>query len=91
MRSLKSLPDLQSLEAALERLDDPTLKNSPFFMAVGFHKPHTPFKIPREFYEAFKNTTFDIDSGNLEYPKVAYEPCMDVRHREDWLHFNLGC
>ena len=43
-----TLPDLESTEEAVRllksRADD---DDSPFFLAVGFHKPHIPFRIPQ--------------------------------------------
>jgi len=41
----KTLPDIQTLAAVTEKLTN--LTKEPFFMAVGFHKPHIPFKIPK--------------------------------------------
>ncbi|XP_049863269.1 iduronate 2-sulfatase isoform X4 [Schistocerca gregaria] len=43
----KSLPDLQSLEAAKKFLREK--REEPFLLAVGFHKPHIPLKFPREY------------------------------------------
>lgn len=46
-----SLPDLQSLNAALDFLKyrKQITNNRPFFLAVGFHKPHVPLKYPVEY------------------------------------------
>lgn len=43
-----TLPDLQSLEEALTFLkhSNDIAGKMPFFLAVGFHKPHIPFKFP---------------------------------------------
>lgn len=47
----ETLPDLESLNAAVyflknaEKITD----GSPYFLAVGFHKPHIPFKFPMEY------------------------------------------
>lgn len=39
-----TLPDLESLNAALDFLNSPPAL--PYFLAVGFHKPHIPLKFP---------------------------------------------
>lgn len=60
----KTLPDIQSTEFALkwlkQRAEDVNCsqdgsvetcddRKKPFFLAVGFHKPHIPLKFPMEF------------------------------------------
>lgn len=42
------LPDLESLNAALEfiRRSDEITNGLPYFLAVGFSKPHVPFRFP---------------------------------------------
>lgn len=50
-----SLPDLQSLEEATKFLH--AQSNStllPFFLAVGFHKPHVPLKYPTKYRGKYK-------------------------------------
>lgn len=42
-----TLPDIQSKNRAVRFLKE-IAKTTPFFLAVGFHKPHVPYKIPRE-------------------------------------------
>lgn len=44
----RTLPDLESLEKASTFLKykENITNNQPFFLAVGFHKPHIPFKFP---------------------------------------------
>lgn len=47
----QTLPDLESLREAEKYLQNhvqDTLEE-PFFMAVGFHKPHIPLKFPQEY------------------------------------------
>ena len=48
-----TLPDLESTAEAVRLLqahgddDDDDSSSAPFFLAVGFHKPHIPFRIPQ--------------------------------------------
>lgn len=42
-----TLPDLESTEEAIRLLKSQALQTKPFFLAVGFHKPHIPFRIPQ--------------------------------------------
>ena len=46
-----TLPDLESLRAALDFLKyrKEIAGDKPYFLAVGFHKPHIPFKFPVEY------------------------------------------
>ena len=46
------LPDDQIAESAIKYLDKLTGKQ-PFFVAVGFHKPHLPFVFPAEFIQHY--------------------------------------
>lgn len=50
-----TLPDLQSLDAAQEFLKyhGNITNNSSFFLAVGFHKPHIPFKFPAKYLSKY--------------------------------------
>jgi arylsulfatase A-like enzyme len=45
---------LQAVEALGE------LKDKPFFLAVGFHKPHLPFIAPKKYWDLFKPSDFAL-------------------------------
>lgn len=41
-----TLPDLETLNEAVRFLKSRKTYDKPYFLAVGFHKPHVPFKFP---------------------------------------------
>lgn len=45
-------PDGVSADRALEELN--RLKDRPFFLAVGFHKPHLPFTAPKKYWDMYR-------------------------------------
>jgi arylsulfatase A-like enzyme len=47
----EDLPDYKSVTYALEKLAAPQEK--PFFLALGFHKPHMPFSVPKKYFDKF--------------------------------------
>ena len=104
-----TLPDIQSTDYALEILknlsqshsdpsdhDVPHSKGTPqppFFLAVGYHKPHIPFKYPQEFRELYPLESIDIPPDidlPAKLPPVAWEPWSDVREREDIIALNVS-
>ncbi|XP_075899537.1 iduronate 2-sulfatase [Nelusetta ayraudi] len=89
-----TLPDMESTDEAIALLKRQAHRDAgPFFLAVGFHKPHIPFRIPQEFlslYPLDKMTLApdpDVPSG---LPPVAYNPWTDVRKREDVQRLNVS-
>lgn len=50
----KTLPDLESLDYAIDILEDKALKKQPIFLAVGLQKPHIPLKFPKEFLSTYQ-------------------------------------
>lgn len=48
-----TLPDIQCADFAVEFLKNMTTEEKPFFLGVGFQKPHIPLKYPQEFLGVF--------------------------------------
>lgn len=44
---LSTLPDIENTEEGIRLLKSMKKSESPFFLAVGYYKPHIPFRIPQ--------------------------------------------
>ncbi|XP_034037680.1 iduronate 2-sulfatase [Thalassophryne amazonica] len=88
-----TLPDLESTEEAVRILKSRTHNDTPFFLAVGFHKPHIPFRIPQEYlslYSIEQMTLVPDPDVPKRLPPVAYNPWTDVRKRDDVQKLNIS-
>nr|KAG5709285.1 hypothetical protein BaRGS_018037 [Batillaria attramentaria] len=74
-----SLEDIQNTDFAISFLQNRSEDLKPFFLGLGFHKPHLPFKYPQEYLswqlgehnEWCKFTNFDIAT---RIPMFVYVP-----------------
>ncbi|XP_007507328.1 iduronate 2-sulfatase [Monodelphis domestica] len=88
-----TLPDKQSTEEAIRLLEKMKRVDDLFFLAVGYHKPHIPFRYPKEFQKLYplENITLAPDPHiPFGLPPVAYNPWMDIREREDVQALNIS-
>ncbi|KAJ8676214.1 hypothetical protein QAD02_012000 [Eretmocerus hayati] len=87
-----TLPDIETLEAAKRFLNEDNKR--PFFLAVGFQKPHIPLKYPKQFLKFHPLHKFSVPS-NYKWPEnissVAYNPWTDLRRRKDVVELGLKC
>ena len=69
----KTIPLWQALDVADDALWDGQIANktvevlaqsqsTPFFLCVGFHKPHLPYNVPRKYYDLYTRQTFDTSA-----------------------------
>ncbi len=70
-RPAADFTDYQIADDAIATLDQ--FQAKPFFLAVGFIRPHTPFVAPKSFFEA-------IDKGQLTLPPFYREGGEDPAH-----------
>lgn len=53
-------PDGALADEAVKRLQAAKERNSPFFIAVGFVKPHLPFVAPKKYWDLYKRDQFEL-------------------------------
>ena len=57
-------PDGKLARLAVEKLTSLQSGGKPFFLAVGFFKPHLPFNAPKRYWDLYDPATFDLkDAG----------------------------
>lgn len=92
-----TLPDIQTTQYAINFLKNHSThsntRNQPFFLAVGYHKPHIPLKYPKKFLDLYPIEKIHVapdPSRPIHMPPVAYEPWTDIRWRDDIAALNLS-
>ena len=68
-----SYPDGWIAEKALKQLEILDASDQPFFLAVGFIRPHLPFGAPKKYHDLY---------AELELPPIPY--ASKPRHRSTW-------
>ncbi|WP_397447595.1 sulfatase-like hydrolase/transferase [Polaribacter sp. R77954] len=61
----QDLPDEEYVDGiirkrGIELLEQVAKKDAPFFMAIGFKKPHEPFIAPKKYWDLYENTNFKV-------------------------------
>ncbi|XP_030035221.2 iduronate 2-sulfatase isoform X2 [Manduca sexta] len=88
----KSLPDLQSLDYAVNLLKTRN-SSKPYLLAVGFYKPHIPLKFPKQYLEKIpidKVKPPKMAFMPKQMPIVSWHPWTDVRQRDDIKRLNIS-
>jgi iduronate 2-sulfatase len=66
----------------LRRLKD---QDKPFFLAVGFHKPHLPFAAPRKYWDMYDQTKITLPDNYMQpetTPRETYHNYGELRNYE---------
>ena len=91
----ETLPDIQSTNEALKFLEEKSMNHSknPFFLAIGYHKPHVPFKFPSDFLDLYPLKDIDPPDNPEKpelMPNIAWNPWSAMRTRDDIAALNLS-
>ena len=70
-----SYPDAQTAEKAIETLRRLKADGKPFFLGVGFVKPHLPFTCPQKYWDLYPADSIQL-TANASRPKNAPEPAF---------------
>lgn len=52
--------DGQTAKSGIKLINELSNKKKPFFVAVGFKKPHLPFVAPKKYFDLYDKKTFDL-------------------------------
>jgi arylsulfatase A-like enzyme len=79
-----ALPDGKTADTAIRALTE--LKGKPFFLAVGFLKPHLPFIAPKKYFDLYPPETIkpvDYPEPPKGVPEIAMHPSGELRTYAD--------
>lgn len=68
----EAYPDGVLAQQALSQLEELAKSDKPFFMAVGFFKPHLPFTAPKKYWDMYDDSDIDL-SPNRAFPQDVDE------------------
>ncbi|TLX71263.1 sulfatase [Labilibacter sediminis] len=71
---------------ALKQLEEFSKKNKPFFLALGFHKPHLPFVAPKKYWDLYQRdeiTLAPYQEKAENAPEYAYHTWGELRNYSD--------
>jgi len=91
------LCDTQVMTKALETIDDLSTgkigEGKPFFLSVGFHKPHLPWVFPEEFYQYYPEESIELPSNPYApagMPQIAWQSYGETRGYADVAKLNAS-
>jgi iduronate 2-sulfatase len=78
-------------EMAIDQLGKLSKGNKPFFMAVGFLKPHLPFVAPKRYWDLYDRNEFEIapfQKKASNSPDLAYHRSGELKNYSDIPEFD---
>lgn len=78
--------DGRQTEAAMEKIKELAQLNKPFFLAVGYYKPHLPFNAPKKYWDMYNRNKIPISQTSCPpkgYPSYALGNSIELRNYID--------
>ncbi|MBI9072977.1 MAG: sulfatase-like hydrolase/transferase [Melioribacteraceae bacterium] len=75
--------DAQIATQGIEQLEQLANKDKPFFVAVGFKKPHLPFVAPQKYWDLYDRNKIEVEpfqEFSKDGPEFAYQPGWELRN-----------
>ena len=60
-------------KTAVERMKKLADSNQPFFLAVGFNKPHLPFNAPKKYWDLYDRSKINVPSRDKAIDGLSYD------------------
>ena len=82
----KPLPDQDLATEAITVLTDLAAQTKPFFLAVGFQKPHLPFTFPESYLTQYSGDDVSVATNNFpptDCPELAWSKYAELRGYND--------
>ena len=70
----------------IKLIEELSASDKPFFVALGFHKPHLPFAVPKKYWDMYDRDKIEINPFQQEAedsPKYAYSTWGELRNYSD--------
>lgn len=72
--------------AALEKMNELAKSDQPFFMAVGYYRPHLPFNAPKKYWDMYDREAIPLAANQqiqTNIPEYAMNRGRELRNYED--------
>ena len=79
-------PDGAIAENGIRLMKKLASRDKPFFLALGFHKPHLPFAVPKKYWDIYERQAIEIHPFQEESensPGYAYHTWGELRNYSD--------
>lgn len=70
---------------AIQYMKEANSQGKPFFLGVGFKKPHAPYCAPKKYWDIYKDVKFEITDRErpINSPDLAYHQLQEIRGYRD--------